>query len=439
MKDIFAELAWRGLVHQVTDPDLAQKLAGPSLTVYCGLDPSGESLQVGNLLGLLTLRRFQRAGHRPIALAGGGTGFIGDPSGKSEERALLSPEQLARNLECIRQEMARVLDFGPGGALLLNNADWLGRFSLIDFLREVGKHFTVNMMLEKESVRARLEDRQHGISYTEFSYMLLQAYDFLHLYRNYGCRLQIGGSDQFGNITAGCELIRRSEARRGTARSDAGESPVYGMTWALLTRSDGKKFGKTEEGAVYLSPAKTSPYEFYQYWINLPDADVGRFLRLFTELGREEIEDLEARSAAAPEKRESQRKLARILTELVHGPTERQKAEQASAVLFGQAGEGGLAKLGEQALLEAVKGAPSRPRPRQGLEGDGTALLELMVDSGLWSSRGEAKRALQARGVYLNDCRVTDQARKVTTADLLHGKYLVLRKGKKEHFLFRLE
>jgi tyrosyl-tRNA synthetase len=434
MGDIVAELTWRGLVHQTTDPDLGKRLTAEKLTVYCGFDPSSNSLHVGNLMGLLNLRRFQQLGHKPIALAGGGTGFIGDPSGKTQERSLLTAEQLEQNLAGIKKVMAQVLDFSPaGGAILVNNADWLGRLNLIDFLRDTGKHFTVSVMLEKESVRARLEDREQGISYTEFSYMLLQAYDFLHLYEQHGCRLQVGGSDQFGNITAGCELIRRINAQRGGNRPG-----VDGLTWPLLTRSDGKKFGKTESGAIWLSADRTSPYEFYQYWINTPDSDAGRFLRYFTALGEAEIRDLETTSAAAPQERIAQRALARSVTELVHGITEREKAEQAATTLFGGGREAGLLELDEQTLLQAVKEAPSGNLSKERLGGAGTPFLDLMVESGLWPSRGEAKRAVQGGGANLNNVRVADLGRKVTTGDLLHGKYLVLRKGKKEYFLFRV-
>jgi tyrosyl-tRNA synthetase len=435
MNDIVAELTWRGLVHQTTDPELGKRLAAEKVTVYCGFDPSSDSLHVGNLMGLLNLRRFQQLGHKPIALAGGGTGFIGDPSGKTQERSLLTVEQLEKNLAGIKKVMSQILDFSPsGGAILVNNADWLRKLTLIDFLRDVGKHFTVNVMLEKESVRARLEDREHGISYTEFSYMLLQAYDFLHLYEQHGCRLQVGGSDQFGNITAGCELIRRVNAQRERPASGAD-----GLTWPLLTRSDGKKFGKTESGAIWLSADRTSPYEFYQYWINTPDSDAGRFLRYFTDLGEAEIRDLETKSAAAPQERIAQRAVARSVTELVHGVTEREKAEAAAAALFSSgAKESGLSGLDEQALLQAVKEAPSGDLPKARLEGEGILFLDLMVESKLWPSRGEAKRAVQGGGANLNNVRVADLGRKVTTGDLLHGKYLVLRKGKKDYFLFRV-
>lgn len=437
--DVVVELQWRGLVHQSTDPDLGRKLLAGPVTVYCGFDPSSDSLHVGNLLGLINLRRFQKAGHRPIALAGGGTGFIGDPSGKSEERSLLTKEQLEKNIAGIKGEMARVLDFdakGDNAALLVNNADWLAKFGFIDFLRDVGKHFTVNHMMEKESVRARLEDREHGISFTEFSYMLLQAYDFLHLHDTFGCTMQVGGSDQFGNITAGCELIRRTYAKQGVAKH------ADGLTWPLLTRSDGKKFGKTEEGAIFLSPHRTSPYAFYQYFINVPDADAASMLRTFTEFAREEIADLEAKAQKEPQARHAQRALAKHLTELVHGAAEREKAEQAAAALFGGGkggAGGGLKDLDEGALLELVREAPNGSVAKARLDGEGAPLVELMAESALWSSKGEAKKAAKAGGVYLNNEQVNDPAAKVAGKDLLHGKYLVLRKGKKHYFLFKAE
>ena len=440
MHDLFSELKWRGLVHQSTDPELGPKLLAGPFTVYNGLDPSSKSLHIGNLLGLVVLARFQKAGHKAIALAGGGTGFIGDPSGKSEERALLTAEQLAENVAGIQGEITRIFTHcGAGNIPLLNNADWLCKLSFIEFLRDVGKHFTVNVMLEKESVRARLEDRQHGISYTEFSYMLLQAYDFLHLYDHpeYRCRLQVGGSDQFGNITAGCELLRR----RNHLQPAKDHGSAFGLTWPLILRSDGKKFGKTEAGAVWLSPERTSPYEFYQFWINTPDADAGRLLRFITELSKEEIEALERQTAAEPQKRAAQKVLAQKVTELVHGPDERAKAEKASVALFGggKSKEGALADLDEATLLELVKEAPSAALPKARLDGDGAGLLDLMAESGLWPSKSEAKRAIQGGGASLNNTKVSDLGRKVTAADLLHGKYLLLRKGKKEYFLFKAE
>lgn len=451
MQDIVAELAWRGLVHQTTDPDLAKHLLTGPHTVYCGFDPTADSLHIGNLLGIVNLARFQQAGHKAIAIAGGGTGFIGDPSGKSAERSLLTPEQLAANCAAIQDVISRIFQHaGAGDAKLINNADWLCKLSLLDFLRDTGKHFTVNHMMEKESVRARLEDRAHGISFTEFSYMLLQAYDFFHLHEHFGCRVQIGGSDQFGNITAGCELIRRrayknqskgiNPVKFGELQQDSAEHLPHlalGLTWPLITRSDGKKFGKTEEGAIWLSAHRTSPYEFYQYWINTPDADAGRFLRFFTGYTREEIEALEARAKTEPQKREAQKALARAVTTLVHGKDECEKAEKAAAALFAGGSSGG--ELSPEALEQLAKEAPGGSLARVKLDGEGAALLDLMAESKLWPSKGEAKRAVTGGGAYLNNVKVSDLGRKVTTADLLHGKYLVLRKGKKDYFLYRAE
>ncbi|MBE7467187.1 MAG: tyrosine--tRNA ligase [Planctomycetes bacterium] len=436
--DVFGELQWRGLVHQTTDPHLGDRLKRESLTVYCGFDPTADSLHVGNLLGLVNLARFQKAGHRAIAIAGGGTGFVGDPSGKTVERGLQTAAQIDANCRGIQEVISRVFRHaGAGDAKLINNADWLCKISLIEFLRDVGKYFTVNAMMAKESVRARLEDRDHGISFTEFSYMLLQAYDFWHLYRTFNCQMQVGGSDQYGNITAGCELIRRRLAAEGEEREHA----AVGLTWPLLTRSDGKKFGKTEEGAIWLSAHKTTPYAFYQYFINVPDADTGGLLRWFTELSREEIEALEARHATDPGKREAQKVLARELTRLIHGPDETAKAEQAAAALFGgsKSGDAGLADLDEATLLELVKEAPGGTLSKDRLGGEGALFLDLMAESGLWKSKGEAKRALPQGAANLNNVRVSDLNKKVTPADLLHGKYLVLRKGKKEYFLYRVE
>lgn len=457
MQDIVAELTWRGLVHQTTDPDLAKHLLTGPHTVYCGFDPTADSLHIGNLLGIVNLARFQKAGHKAIAIAGGGTGFIGDPSGKSAERILLTPEQLAANCAAIQGVISRIFQHaGAGDAKLINNADWLCKISLIDFLRDTGKHFTVNHMMEKESVRARLEDRAHGISFTEFSYMLLQAHDFLHLHKHFGCRVQIGGSDQFGNITAGCELIRKEKFAAAASKWMAGviadnetrisaankqgetlQSSAYGLTWPLITRSDGKKFGKTEEGAIWLSAHRTSPYEFYQYWINTPDADAGRFLRFFTEHTREEIEALESRTQAEPQKREAQKALAKAVTTLVHGKDECEKAEKAAAALFASGGGGG--ELTPEALAQLAKEAPGGPLSKARLDGDGVALLDLMAESKLWPSKGEAKRAITGGGAYLNNAKVSDLGKKVTAADLLHGQYLVLRKGKKDYFLYRAE
>src|SRR5262245_14295063 len=323
--DLFSDLTWRGLVNQTTHPEhLGPWLASGRRTLYCGFDPTSDSLHVGSLLPVMLLRRFQKAGHKPIPLVGGATGMIGDPSGKSEERNLLSVEQLQKNVAGIEKQLRGLLNFdGENGAVLLNNFEWMKGFSYLEFLRDVGKHFPVNAMLAKDSVKGRI-DREAGISYTEFSYMLLQAYDFVHLNRQHGCELQIGGSDQWGNITAGTDLARRMHSAH-----------VHGLTFPLLTKSDGSKMGKTESGAVWLSPKRTSPYQFYQFWINVDDADAGKCLRFFTELSHAEIESLDAARTAQPEKRESQRQLAEEVTRLVHGAGGLTAAQRATEIFFG--------------------------------------------------------------------------------------------------------
>jgi tyrosyl-tRNA synthetase len=367
------ELQWRGLIHQVTDPDLPKLLDTTSLTVYIGFDPTSDSLHVGSLLQLCNLRRFQEAGHRPIALAGGGTGMIGDPSGKSEERSLLDAAHLARNLAGIRTQLERFVDFDAGG-LMVDNGEWLGSLGLLDFLRDVGKHFTVNQMVAKESVRARLEERDQGISYTEFTYMLLQAYDYLHLFDTYGCRLQLGASDQWGNITLGIDLVRRLRGEE-----------AYGLTTPLVVKADGTKFGKTESGTVWLDPAKTSPYVLYQFFFNSEDAVVGQYLRYFTWLSRDEVEALDAETAAHPERRAAQRRLAFEVTALVHGHDEAERAVQTTEALFAGAGAG--------VVVEATD-VP-----------EGTTLVEALVATGLCSSNSDARRQITQGGVYVDDVR----------------------------------
>ncbi|MDW8478696.1 MAG: tyrosine--tRNA ligase [Xanthomonadales bacterium] len=416
---LLEELAWRGLIQDTTDREaLGRRLAEGAVTLYCGFDPTADSLHVGHLLGVLTLARFQRAGHRPIALAGGATGMIGDPSGKSAERRLLSREELARNTAGIKAQLVRFLDFSPqGGALLLDNADWLGAMGLIEFLREVGKHFPLSAMLAKDAVRQRLGS-EAGISFTEFSYQLLQAYDFLHLRRRHGCELQIGGSDQWGNITAGCELIRRTLG-----------VPVHGLTFPLLTRADGSKFGKTEQGAVWLDAARTSPYRFHQFFLNVEDEKAGELLRRLTFLSRPEIEALEAEQAARPEGRPAQRALARELTRLVHGESALAAAEQAAQVLFGGALEG----LPEAVFAEAIAEIPHHRLPRERLAGEGVPITELIVLSGLAPSKGQARRDIEGGGISLNNRRVGGAELRVTTEALLYGRYLLLRKGRRQH------
>ncbi|MFN0020709.1 MAG: tyrosine--tRNA ligase [Pirellulaceae bacterium] len=422
---ILPDLTWRGLIHQSTAPDhLPGWLDSGSRTLYCGFDPTSDSLHVGSLLPALILRRFQKAGHRPIALVGGATGMIGDPSGKSEERNLLSVEQLQANVEGIGKQLEQFLDFsGSSGAKLLNNFDWMGKFSYLDFLRDVGKHFPVNVMLAKDSVSSRIE-RESGISYTEFSYMLLQAYDFVHLSRTHGCELQIGGSDQWGNITAGIDLARRMHG-----------SQLFGLTCPLLLKSDGTKMGKTEKGAVYLSPARTSPYAFYQYWINIADADCGNALRLLTELAREEVEALDQSRTAEPHLRQSQKRLAEELTRLVHGEAGLAAARKATEIFFGAE----IEHLSDAQLTDIFADVPSKTLPRDRLSGDGLPLTDALIEAGLGKSKSDVRRTIEQGGAYINNRPRTDVNTKLTSADLASETVMVVRSGKKKYGLLRFE
>ena len=418
---LWEELGWRGMVHQCTDPELPAKLAAAPFTVYTGFDASADSLHAGHLAPIMGLRRFQRAGHRPIALLGGTTTMIGDPSGRATERPLLPREQIAANLEGLRHQLERFLDFSPGPAqaVMADNTDWLVPMPLVDFLRDIGKHFTVNAMLGKESVRSRLTEREQGISYTEFSYMLLQAYDFLHLFDSEGCRLQLGGSDQWGNITAGVDLIRR--VRRAEA---------YGLTWPLLTRSDGTKFGKSEGANVWLDPRRTSPYRFFQYWLSTPDDDVATYLRLLTDLEATDVAELARRP------RDAQHRLAYEVTTWVHGREEADRARRASEALFGG---GALAELDGALLAEVFAEAPSTVVPRRELEGDGLSLVDLLVRTGLASSKSAARTAVAQGGVYLNDERQGDPDRTLERGDLLGDRWIVARRGRKTYHVVRFE
>ena len=414
---LFDDLTWRGLVHQVTDPEIAGLLARDRVVGYIGFDPTSDSLTLGNLLGIVTLMRMQRAGHRPIALAGGGTGMIGDPSGRADERTLLTPDVLAANLAAIRAQLERFLDFGPDQAMLLDNGDWLRSVGLLEFLRDVGKHFTVNSMVAKESIRARMEDREVGISYTEFSYMLLQAFDFMVLCRDANCELQVGGSDQWGNITAGIELIRRA---RGAG--------AYGLTFPLVTKADGTKFGKSEAGNVWLDAGRTSPYAMYQFLVRSEDAVVGTYLRYFTFRSREEIDALDAATAEHPGRRDAQRALAHDVVALVHGEDEVRQAERASAALFSE----DIRDLAEPTLLAVMAEGPSSDVAA------GEPLVDVLVATGLAKSRREARVFLKDGGVYLNNRRIEDTEAVLAPADLLHGRYAVLRRGKSTQHLLRV-
>lgn len=423
--DLFSDLTWRGLVNQTTHPEqLGPWLAAGQRMLYAGFDPTSDSLHVGSLLPAMTLRRFQKAGHRPIALVGGATGMVGDPTGKSEERNLLSTEQLEHNVAGIERQLRALLDFdGTNAALLLNNFDWMRGFSFLDFLRDVGKHFPVNMMLAKDSVKGRLAS-EAGISYTEFSYMLLQAYDFVYLHQQHKCELQIGGSDQWGNITAGIDLARRMHGVQ-----------LYGLTCPLLLKSDGTKMGKTERGAVYLDPNKTSPYAFYQYLINVADADAGNCLRLLTELPHAEIKLLDQSRDEQPHLRESQKRLAEELTRLVHGETGLAAAKRATDIFFGAE----IENLSDAQLGEIFADVPSQTLPRERLGGDGVPLVDAFVESGLAKSKSEARRTIAQGGAYVNNRPRGDVETKLVPSDLASESVMVLRSGKKKYALLRFQ
>ena len=426
MADFVEDLRFRGLIHQMTDPGLGARLNGVQMTGYTGFDPTADSLHVGHLLQVCTLRRLQEAGHRPIAVAGGGTGFVGDPGGKSEERSLLTEEQLEANLVGIHGQLAKFLEFGASvgddGALLVNNADWLKPMTLFTFLRDVGKHFTVNQMVAKDSVKSRLSRPDQGISYTEFSYMLLQAYDFLKLSDDLGCNLQIGGSDQWGNITMGIELIRKVR-----------QTEAFGLTTPLVLKADGTKFGKTESGAVWLDAARTSPYQLYQFFLRSEDAMVGTYLRYFTFLPHAEIQALDAATAEHPQRREGQRILALQVCTMVHGAEETERAELAAAALFG----GDLSGLDERMLLDVFADAPSTDLPAGRLDGAGELLVDLLAETGLVKSKSQARTVVSQGGAYVNNVRADHVEFRVTSAELVAGRYLVLRRGKKDHHLVR--
>lgn len=421
--DFFEELTWRGLVHSATEGVPEHLAAGP-VTLYIGFDPTASSLHVGSLLQLMQLARFQRAGHRPICVVGGGTGLIGDPSGKTVERQLLTRDQVRANVEGLRAQASRFLEFetGENAALMIDNADWLESMSMIECLRDVGKYFTVNYMLAKDSVKRRLES-EDGLSFTEFSYLLLQSYDFLELLDRHGCTLQMGASDQWGNITAGIELIRRLRQRR-----------AYGLVSPLVTTSSGVKFGKTEAGAVWLDAELTSPYRFYQFWLNTTDDDVVSYLKFFTWLTPPEIEEIQHAHDAAPETREAQRVLARAVTEIVHGREAVAQAEHSSRVLF--AG-GDLHELSADALLDIFDEVPSSSMARSEVEGGATA-IDLFVASGLTASRGAARRLVREGGAYVNNRRVEDEQATFGVDDFLDGRVALLRKGRKAYHLIHL-
>jgi tyrosyl-tRNA synthetase len=419
-------LKWRGLLHQTTAKEevINEHLATPGRVAYCGFDPTKDCLTIGHLVPIKLLMHWQQAGHQPLAVMGGGTGLIGDPSGKDAERQLLSRDEIDANVAGQQRILARFLDFDAARsnrAMLVNNADWLDRLGFVEVLRDIGKHFSVNAMIQKESVRERLEGREQGISYTEFSYMLLQAYDFLHLKRSLGCSVQMAGSDQYGNIVAGVDLIHHKLGRE----TEAGE--VYGITAPLVTSRDGKKIGKTVKGAVWLSAERTSPYAFYQHWINVEDADVIAFLKRFTFLDRAAIEQLAEQHASAPNERSAQRALARELTALVHGQAELVKVEIASQALFG----GDVRTLDAAMLAEVFADVPHTQHSASSLAGEGLALIELLPQTSLATSKSQARQFLESGAVCVNGERVGAQHR-LTQRDLLHGSRILLKRGKKQ-------
>jgi tyrosyl-tRNA synthetase len=423
MPNLLAELEWRGLVYDATE-GLSEALEKEQVTAYIGFDPTASSGHVGTLLTIMGLARLQRFGHTPIAIVGGGTGMIGDPSGKSQERLLLSVEQIEANVAGLRQQLSHFLDFNAGknAARIINNAEWLASFDLLGFLRDTGKYFTVNYMLQKESVNRRLESEE-GISYTEFSYLLLQARDFLEVFDRYGCTLQMGGSDQWGNITAGIDLIRKLRAQR-----------AHGLVWPLLKTASGTKFGKTEAGTIWLDPARTSPFKFYQFWLNSDDRDVITYLKHFTFLDRAAIDALEDATRTAPEQRDAQRVLARDVTTLVHGRDQMTRAENASAVLFGE----DIATLPADDVLAVFQDVPSTELPGETFDADGIGVVDLIARVQLAPSKGEARRLVQAGGVYVNNRRVSDPQARITRREAIDGKLFVVRKGQKQNHLVRL-
>ncbi len=422
------ELRWRGMLHNIM-PGTEELLNKETCTAYLGIDPTADSLHIGHLVGIMMLSHFQRCGHRPIALLGGATGMIGDPSGKSQERNLLDEETLRHNQECIKKQLSKFLTFdtdGPDGALLVNNYDWMSKFSFLDFIRDVGKHITVNYMMAKDSVKKRFSGEGDGMSFTEFSYQLVQGYDFYFLNQNYNCKLQMGGSDQWGNITTGAELIRRK------ANGEA-----YALTCPLITKADGGKFGKTEKGNIWLDSERTSPYAFYQFWLNCSDEDSKRYVRIFTHFTREEIEALEKEQEAAPHLRVLQKALAKDLTVRVHSEKDYEAAVNASEILFGKGTAESLAALSEKMFLSVFEGVPQFEVPASALE-DGCGIVDFLAEhTRIFASKGEARRMLKDNGVSINKNKVGDDYA-VTSDCLLNGRYVLVQKGKKNYFIVKI-
>ena len=424
------ELRWRGMVHTMM-PGTEELLSKEMVTAYLGSDPTADSLHIGHLCGVMMLRHFQRCGHKPLALIGGATGMIGDPSGKSQERNLLNEETLRHNVACIKEQLARFLDFdsdAPNKAELVNNYDWMREYSFLDFAREIGKCITVNYMMAKDSVKRRLNGEfQDGMSFTEFTYQLLQGYDFLHLYQTKNCKLQMGGSDQWGNITTGTELIRR---KLGS------ENEAFALTCPLITKADGKKFGKTEQGNIWLDRNRTTPYAFYQFWLNVADEDAERYIKIFTSLDQETISSLVQEHSQDPGRRILQKRLAEEVTVMVHGRQDYEMAVEASNILFGKATKESLTKLDEQTLLDVMNGVPQYEFDRTLLQGEGVKAVNLTTEAApCFPSKGEMRKLTQGGGVSLNKEKLTAFDQLITEDDLLDGKYLLVQQGKKKYFL----
>lgn len=428
-KKLVEELKWRGMIHDIM-PGTEELLGKEQVTVYVGIDPTADSLHIGHLVGVMMLKRLQYAGHRPIALVGGATGMIGDPSGKSQERNLLDEPTLRKNQDALKKQIDNFLDFdteGSNRAMMVNNYDWMKEFSFLDFIRDIGKHITVNYMMAKDSVKKRLSgDSKSGMSFTEFTYQLVQGYDFQVLYRDHGCKLQMGGSDQWGNIVTGTELIRRIE--RGEA---------FALTWPLITKADGGKFGKTEEGNVWLDPERTSPYKFYQFWLNVSDEDAEKYLKIFTMLEKEQIEALVKEHNEAPHARVMQKILAEEVTSMVHSREEYEMAVEASGILFGKGTNESLNGIREDVFLSVFEGVPQFEISPSDLNKD---VLEILaVDTGVFASKGEARRMITGGGVSINKQKVTSIDHLITEGDFINHKYLLVQKGKKNYYLIKFK
>ena len=429
-KNFIEELEWRGMIHTIM-PGAKEQLEKELTTAYLGIDPTADSLHIGHLVGVMILKHFQMCGHRPLALIGGATGMIGDPSGKSQERNLLNEETLRHNQEAIKKQLAKLIDFEskePNAAILVNNYDWMKEFSFLTFIRDIGKHITVNYMMAKDSVKKRFNGEGDGMSFTEFSYQLLQGYDFLYLYEHYNCKLQLGGSDQWGNITTGSELIRRKL-----------DGEAFAMTCPLIKKADGTKFGKTESGNIWLDPNYTSPYKFYQFWLNVSDEDAKRYIKIFTMLDKQTIDELIERQDAAPHERALQKALAKEVTCMIHSEEEYEKAVAASNILFGNATGDALKSLDERTFLQVFEGVPQFKIAKSDLESENDFLTLCVEKCKMFPSKGELRKLIQGGGISLNKEKVADPYQQVTAENLIADKYLLVQKGKKNYFLVTVE